>query len=152
MKSPVSGLFVQEIELPLLHCYRCGNSWTPRRPVIRICPKCKSPYFDTPRVRIPSYGGGLGVDDVIGEHRAEILRLARLYGAKEVRVFGSIARREGTLASDLDLLVTPSGRRFDPISLRLALQALLGRRVDVVSEQALHWYSQPQIVAEAVPL
>lgn len=143
---------MHEVDLPLLHCYRCGNSWTPRLRVVRICPRCKSPYFDIPRIRIPSYGRGLGVDAVVGEKRAEVLRLARLYGAKEVRVFGSIARREGTPASDLDLLVTPSRRRFDPISLRLALQDLLGRKVDVVSEQALHWFVQPQVIAEAVPL
>ena len=32
-------------------CERCGHVWVPRikRPVIRICPRCKSPYWDTPR-------------------------------------------------------------------------------------------------------
>ena len=137
---------------PPVHCYRCGYYWFPRRARVRICPRCKSPHFDTPRLRISTFGGGLGIDAVIGSKRAEVLRLASRYGAGDVRVFGSIARREGTLASDIDLLVTPIGRRFDPIALKVSLQDLLGRRVDVVSEQALHWFVQPQVIAEAVPL
>ena len=34
-------------------CERCGHEWVPRDldhdP--RVCPKCKSPYWNTPRVR-----------------------------------------------------------------------------------------------------
>lgn len=119
---------------------------------MRICARCKSPHFGTPRLRTPTFGGGLGIDAVIGPKRAEVLRLATRYGARDVRVFGSIARREGTLASDIDLLVTPTGHRFDLIGLQVALRNLLGRKVDVVPEQALHWFVQPQVIAEAVPL
>jgi len=34
-------------------CYRCGHEWRPRslKPVDRVCPKCKSPYWDRPRKR-----------------------------------------------------------------------------------------------------
>lgn len=31
-------------------CERCGHEWVPRgakKP--KVCPKCKSPYWDTPR-------------------------------------------------------------------------------------------------------
>ena len=138
--------------VPPRHCYRCGYYWFPRRRAVRICPRCKSPHFGIPRLKIPSYGGGLGIDVVIGEKRARILELAKKFGAREVRVFGSVARREATLASDLDLLVSPVRGRFDPTSLRMELRALLGRKVDLVTEQALHWFVQPQVLAEAVPL
>jgi predicted nucleic acid-binding Zn-ribbon protein len=30
-------------------CFRCGHIWTPRQEKIRVCPKCKSPYFDVPK-------------------------------------------------------------------------------------------------------
>ena len=33
-----------------LHCLRCGHKWIPRIELIRICPKCKSPYWDTPKI------------------------------------------------------------------------------------------------------
>jgi len=29
-----------------LDCKRCGHKWLPRQKEIRICPKCKSPYWD----------------------------------------------------------------------------------------------------------
>ena len=37
------------IKLPKLNCERCGHTWTPRHTEIRICPKCKSPYWDKPK-------------------------------------------------------------------------------------------------------
>jgi len=39
-----------EIQLPeRLECKRCGHQWIPRQKEIRICPKCKSPYWDRPK-------------------------------------------------------------------------------------------------------
>lgn len=34
-----------------LHCKRCGHSWYPKQPEVRICPKCKSAYWDKDRQR-----------------------------------------------------------------------------------------------------
>jgi len=137
----------------MAHCYRCGYSWFPRRTHVRICAHCKSPYFDIPKVRIPSYGGGLGIDDVIGPHRSTLLKIARQYGAENVRVFGSVARRRATERSDVDLLIDPIPHRsFRQVDLSLRLGRLLGRPVDVVSESGLDWFLQPTVVSEAVPL
>lgn len=39
------------IKLPILKCKRCGNDWVPRMTKLpRNCPKCKSPYWNKPRV------------------------------------------------------------------------------------------------------
>ncbi len=35
-----------QIEIQQLECKRCGHKWNPRKSEIRICPKCKSPYWD----------------------------------------------------------------------------------------------------------
>lgn len=95
----------------------------------------------------------MGIDEVIGPKRAEVLRIALQFGATDVRVFGSVARRAASSESDVDLLVRPiSGRRFSQIDLGLELSRLLGRRADVVAERALHWLVEPQVLAEAVPL
>jgi len=40
---------MSKVRLPTLHCERCGHEWHPRKVERRICPKCKSPYFDVPR-------------------------------------------------------------------------------------------------------
>jgi uncharacterized protein len=135
------------------HCYRCGYVWRLRRRAPRVCARCKSPKFALPRLRVPTYGSGLGVDEIIGTRRAQVLRLVRRFGGKEPRVFGSIARREAGPASDVDLLVdTARPHALRVLDLQMALEDLLGRKVDVVEESSLFWLLQPQVVAEAVPL
>lgn len=41
------------LELPKLICKRCGHTWTPRNGsrLPKVCPKCKSPYWDKERVK-----------------------------------------------------------------------------------------------------
>lgn len=148
---------VAEIDLPMLHCYRCGNSWTPRIRTVKLCPHCKSTLWDEPRITIPVGGGGLGVEEVLGPYRGRIQRLARRYGAREVRVFGSVARGSATSDSDIDLLVEFDRSKSAPSALRAIdlgadLEKLLRRRVDVATETSLHWLIQPQVIAESVPL
>lgn len=40
-----------KINLVSLRCKRCGHSWTPRKAEVRICPNCKSPYWDKQKER-----------------------------------------------------------------------------------------------------
>jgi uncharacterized protein len=149
--APPSKATMEAFDIPLAHCYRCGYTWTPRRSVVRLCARCKSPHFDQPKLRIPSFGGGLGVEDILGPHRRAIQLLARRYGAYNVRVFGSVARHSAGESSDVDLLVDFRGRARRS-ELREQLERLLGRSVDVVTDSSIHWFAQPQIVTEAVPL
>lgn len=41
---------------------------------------------------------------------------------------------------------------LDQVALKQSLEALLHRRVDVLSDTAVYWYVEPQIRAEAIPL
>jgi uncharacterized protein len=41
---------------------------------------------------------------------------------------------------------------MDHIALMHDLEDLLGRKVDVVSDRALHWYIRDRVLAEATPL
>jgi predicted nucleotidyltransferase len=148
---------VQELDIPELHCYRCGYTWTPRAHLVRICPRCKSRHWDSPKIQIPIGGGGLGVEEVLGPFRARIEQIGRRYGVREIRVFGSLARRAGTPESDIDLLVDFDRNQKTRSTLRavdfaLELERLLSRHVDVATESSLHWFIQPQVVVEAVPL
>ena len=88
------------------------------------------------------------------EMRAAVLRLAAQHGARDVRVFGSVARGEAGADSDLDLLVDfePGRSLLDQVALSQELEALLGRRVDVVTEQGLYWLLRRRILGEARPL
>ena len=45
------------IKLKQWTCLRCKHSWYPRKPVRpRICPRCKSAYWDVPRKQSVSGG------------------------------------------------------------------------------------------------
>ena len=86
--------------------------------------------------------------------RNEILRLATKYGARNVRVFGSLARGEADEASDLDLLVEldPGRSLLDLGGLQFELEALLGCRVDVVTERGLKLRIRDRVLRDAVPI
>ena len=36
------------IKVANLTCKRCGHTWVPRHEDVRVCPKCKSYYWDKP--------------------------------------------------------------------------------------------------------
>ncbi len=92
--------------------------------------------------------------ELVQKRRADILQLSQKYGARNVRVFGSAVRGEDTNQSDLDLLVNfePERSLLDHVALMQDLEELLGRKVDVVSEKALHWYIRDRVLKEAKPL
>jgi len=71
-----------------------------------------------------------------------------------VRLFGSVARGEAGEKSDIDLLVEfePGRSLLDHAGLMVELEELLGRKVDVVSEQSLYWLIRRRILKEARPL
>ena len=41
----------KDFDLETASCNRCDYSWTTRKEVIDVCPKCKSRYWNKPRVR-----------------------------------------------------------------------------------------------------
>jgi len=86
--------------------------------------------------------------------REEILQIAEKYGARTVRIFGSVARGEADVASDLDLLVEmePGRSLLDLGGLLMELQDLLGCRVDVVTEKGLRERIRDRVLREAVAL
>ena len=90
----------------------------------------------------------------IKANRQAILQLAAKHGAYNIRVFGSAVRGQDKPQSDVDFLVNvkPEHSAWFPAGLMLELQALLGIKVDVVTEEALHWYLREQILREAIPL
>jgi len=94
---------------------------------------------------------GLGIQEVIGDRREAVLALAARYGATRVRVFGSVARGEATPQSDVDFLVakTSAWSLLDRVRFQQDLERLLGRAVDVVTEQALHPRIREQVLREA---
>ena len=96
----------------------------------------------------------MSIDELLKEKREEILRTASKHGARNVRVFGSVARGEARPDSDVDLLVEvgPDRTPFFPGGLIADLEELLGKKVQVVTQEGLHWYIRDRVLEEAVPL
>ena len=90
----------------------------------------------------------------INDRREAILQIAARHGASNVRIFGSVARGQAREGSDLDILVQLQEDRslLDHVALMQDLEDLLGCRVEVVNDRALHRLIRDQILAEAVPL
>ena len=88
-------------------------------------------------------------EQIIERIRAHRARLAE-FGVSSLSLFGSVARGDATEASDIDLLVRFDGRAtFDRyMDLKLFLEDLLGRRVDLVTEQALREEVRAQVEQE----
>ena len=94
------------------------------------------------------------LNDLLQEKREDILRLAKEYGAFNVRVFGSVARGEADEKSDIDLLVTLENGRslLDLVGLWMDLEELLQRKVDVISEGGLRGGFGEYVLKDAVAL
>lgn len=93
--------------------------------------------------------------DTLLARKNEIDALAHRYGARRVRVFGSVARREDREESDVDILVElPIG--YDPFRQRMPLteqlSALIGRQIDLVPEHELNRHIRPYVLREAIDL
>jgi predicted nucleotidyltransferase len=96
----------------------------------------------------------VSIEDMLKTRRQEILKIAAKHGAFNVRIFGSAARGEARETSDIDFLVSVGAKRtpFFPGGLLTDLEDLLGCKVDVVTEDGLHWYIRDKVIKEAVPL
>lgn len=91
------------------------------------------------------------VVELLRTRRDEILRIAAKHGARNVRVFGSAVRGEAGEHSDVDFLVDlePGRSLLDHAGLILDLQELLGREVDVLTENSIYWLLRRRILKEA---
>jgi predicted nucleotidyltransferase len=94
------------------------------------------------------------IEQQLKSSRLAILRLAAQHGARNVRIFGSVARGEADERSDVDFLVEmePGRSLFDMGGLLMDLRELLGRDVDVVTERGLKQRIRERVLREAIPL
>ncbi len=94
------------------------------------------------------------VAKLLKEKREEILLIAAKRGAHNIRVFGSIARGNAGLDSDIDFLIDlEKGRTLlDVGGLLMDLRKLLGCNVDVVTEKGLNDDFRDEVLKEAIPL
>lgn len=88
------------------------------------------------------------------EYKNDILKIALLHGAKNIKVFGSVARGEQHQNSDVDFVVEMSKGKtvLNRIALVLDLKKLLGQNVDVVTYKSLKERVRNSLIKDAVEL
>lgn len=96
----------------------------------------------------------MDISKLLENKRNDILRIAKKYGATNIRIFGSVARGQNGPESDLDVLVDfEKGRSLmDHAALIIELQDFLGCKVDVATERGLKDRIREQVIKESVPL
>jgi uncharacterized protein len=87
-------------------------------------------------------------------HRSSVRRVVEAHQARNPRVFGSIARGENTINSDLDLLVDTTGGTslFYIPAIEIELERLMGIPVYVTTAGALRGALRERVLAEAAPV
>src|SRR5690625_432796 len=94
------------------------------------------------------------IHNLLQEKRELILKSAGEHGIKNVRIFGSVSRHEDGPESDLDLLRELKEDRslFDLIRFKQEIEDLLEVKVDVATENSIHWSMKEDVLNEVIQL
>lgn len=86
----------------------------------------------------------------IEEKRDVIIKILQKHGVKRASLFGSLVTGEATEESDIDLLVEFEGRKslLDLAGLKIELEEVLGKKVDVLTYKSLHPLLKEKILEE----
>ena len=89
--------------------------------------------------------------DQINLNNAEALSLYNKYHVKTLRIFGSMARGESRIDSDIDLLVTFSKpiSLLQMVGLERELSTIVGRKIDLLTTKSVSRYLRNRILKES---
>ena len=96
--------------------------------------------------------------DILRHERRRILDLIDSRGGKNVRLFGSLARGDDDVESDIDLIIelpdagSAGVELLTVLGLSEELSELAGARIDVVTPRTLRENARKEALAEAVEL
>lgn len=90
----------------------------------------------------------------INDIKNKILPILKKYDVSRASLFGSLVKNEATEESDIDLLVEFKGEKslLDLAGLKIELEELLGRRVDVLTYNSLHPLLKEKILSNEMAI
>lgn len=90
----------------------------------------------------------------IGEVQQKIIPILKRHGVLRAALFGSIISGKMKEDSDIDLLIELEQEKslLDLVALKLELEEVLGRNVDVVEYVTIHPLLKERILREQVPV
>lgn len=92
--------------------------------------------------------------ELVELHKDEIKAIVARHHGTSVAIFGSVARGDEHLGSDIDFLVElgPGARPFEILAIGVELEKVLGVKVDVGTPGSLREGLRDEVLAEAVRL
>lgn len=83
-----------------------------------------------------------------------IISILKRHDVKRASFFGSIVREELTEDSDLDILIEFEGEKslLDLVGLKLELEEIVQRKVDLITYNSIHPLLKNQILSEQVKI
>lgn len=96
----------------------------------------------------------MNLEELRNRYKPQILASAKANNIDSVKVFGSIAKGNSNEGSDIDFLVTltPDSSGWDIGGFYSDVRELVGKDIDVVTENSIHPYIKKQILEEAISL
>jgi predicted nucleotidyltransferase len=90
----------------------------------------------------------------INEIKTKVYPILKNYNVRKASLFGSIVRGKATKKSDIDLLVSlpKEASLLDLAGLRMELEEMLGKKVDVLTFDSLHPLLKDRILSEQVSI
>ncbi|HEU24674.1 nucleotidyltransferase family protein [Athalassotoga sp.] len=84
--------------------------------------------------------------------RSQILPVFKKYKVKRAGIFGSVARGEDNIQSDVDILVELDDNLslFDYIRMKLEIEEILGKSVDLVEYNTIKPFIKSKILEEEI--
>ncbi len=94
------------------------------------------------------------MSQILDEFKTKILPVLQHHDVIHAAIFGSFARGEEREDSDLDILVElKKGKSLlDLVALKLELEEVLKRKIDVVTYNSLHTRIRERILEEQIPI
>lgn len=94
------------------------------------------------------------MDETIAKLKSKIIPVLDQHDVVHAAIFGSFARGEEREDSDLDILVELDAGKtlLDLVALKLDLEKVLGRKVDVVTRKALYPGIEEEVLEEQVAI
>ncbi|HII95529.1 MAG: nucleotidyltransferase family protein [Candidatus Methanofastidiosa archaeon] len=88
------------------------------------------------------------------ERNKTLVSFLTKHGAKKIGIFGSVARGEERIDSDIDILIefkkTPS--LFEVVRIEQEISDIIGKKVELITEKSLSPYIKDSVLKEVVIL
>ena len=91
--------------------------------------------------------------DSVSSIKKKALPILKRHAVKRASIFGSFARGNANLRSDVDFLIEYKEKNkslFDLVDLKFELEKTLDRKVDLITYNSIYWRIRDRILAEQI--